>query len=126
MQAYVESPGYVRTVLQGYIVSRRGDGTYVAPLIPQLFYGSSGSQLQTWRQFIPSTGSQTILSRSAGNPKVPREELFWWKVESKEERPQAPEADSLVPQRAVTAFPPIVVAVPIVAGLILLAFLLRK
>jgi hypothetical protein len=80
LSAYVESPGEVRTVLSGYLISYRADGTYVAPLIPQLFYGWSGQQLQTWRQNITSTGEQVILSRAGGQPSVPREELAWRKV----------------------------------------------
>jgi len=62
------------------LVERRADGTYIAPLIPQLFYGADGTQLQTWRQDIPTAGSQVILSRSGGQPSVPREELYWRKV----------------------------------------------
>jgi len=80
MQANVTTPGYQRVVLRGYISERRPDGLYVAPLLPQLFYGADGSQLSTWRQYISGTGSQTILSRSAGSPMVPREELWWRKV----------------------------------------------
>jgi len=80
LTANVESPGYQRVALQGYLVSRRSDGTYIAPLIPQLFYGADGTQLQTWRQNLTTTGSQVILSRSGGEPSVPREELWWRKV----------------------------------------------
>ncbi|KKN32235.1 hypothetical protein LCGC14_0815850 [marine sediment metagenome] len=80
MQANVISPGYQSIVLRGYITERRPDGTYVAPLLPQLFFGADGSQLTTWRQYISGTGAQTILSRSAGSPMVPREELFWKKI----------------------------------------------
>ena len=72
-------------VLKGFLVSRRADGTYIAPLIPQLFYGADGTQLQTWRQNLTQTGSQVILSRSAGLPKVPRQELYWRKVSDFEE-----------------------------------------
>jgi len=80
MSAYVESPGFQRIALSGYLVQHRSDGTYVAPLIPQLFYGASGSQLQTWRQEFTATGDQVILSRSGGLPKVPRQELYWRKI----------------------------------------------
>ena len=89
LSGYVESPGYQSIVLRGYLVSRRSDGTYVAPLIPQLFYGASGEQLQTWRQWLPSAGDQVLLSRVGGMPEVPREELWWRKVsepEVKEEK----------------------------------------
>jgi len=88
LTAYVESPGYQRVALQGYLVSRRSDGTYIAPLIPQLFYGADGTQLQTWRQNLTTTGSQVILSRFGGEPSVPREELFWRKVKSVEKPPE--------------------------------------
>jgi len=80
MTANVTSSGYQSVILSGYLVQRRSDGTYVAPLIPQLFYGWDGTQLSSWRQNIGATGSQVILSRSGGYPKVPREELFWRKV----------------------------------------------
>ncbi len=80
LSANVTSPGYQRVVLRGYLMETRSDGVYVASLIPALFYGHSGTQLSTWRQYISGTGSQTILSRSAGSPMVPREELFWRKI----------------------------------------------
>lgn len=85
LTANVTAPGPQSIVLRGYLVSRRSDGTYIAPLIPQLFYGAQGQQLTTWRQDIPVAGSQVILSRSGGQPSVPREELFWRKVPSREE-----------------------------------------
>lgn len=90
MSAYAEAPGYQRIAVSGYLVENRADGAYVAPLIPQLFYGSDGNQLQTWRQYLPTTGNQVILSRSGGQPSVPREDLFWRKIESKTERTQTP------------------------------------
>ncbi len=80
LSANVTSPGYQRVALRGYIKETRPDGVYVTSLIPQLFYGADGTQLSTWRQYISGTGSQTILSRSAGSPMVPREELFWRKI----------------------------------------------
>jgi len=85
LTAYVTSPGYQNVALHGYITQQRGDGLYAAPLIPDLFYGASGSALSgTWRQFLPATGSTTILSRSGGQPSVPREDLYWRKVSSNE------------------------------------------
>lgn len=90
LTANVTTPGYQSAVLRGYIVQHRGDGTYIAPLIPQLFYGADGNQLTTWRQYFPA-GSQVILSRSGGQPSVPREELFWRKVSSREEGVRAAE-----------------------------------
>lgn len=87
MQANVASEGPQRIVLKGYLVRRNNNGTYVAPLIPQLFYGWDGSQLSSWRQDIGATGSQTIISRAAGGyPEVPREELYWRKVSDYEEK----------------------------------------
>lgn len=80
MSAYVEAIGDQRVVLSGYLTERRADGTYAAPLIPQLFFGVAGTQLQTWRQYLPTTGNQVILSRSGGQPSVPREDLWWRKV----------------------------------------------
>jgi len=83
LTAYVTSPGYQNVALHGYITQQRGDGLYAAPLIPDLFYGASGSALSgTWRQFLPAAGSTTILSRSGGQPSVPREDLYWRKVSS--------------------------------------------
>jgi len=95
LTANVESPGYQRVVLSGYLVSRRSDGTYIAPLIPQLFYGADGTQLQTWRQNLTTTGSQVILSRFGGEPSVPREELYWRKVK---EAPTVAEAPAIQEQ----------------------------
>lgn len=90
LSGYVESPGYVRIVPRGYIVQRRGEEVYVAPLIPQLFYGASGEQLRTWRQYVSSAGEQVLLSRRAGGyPEVPREELYWRRVPLKAEAVEA-------------------------------------
>ena len=80
MQANVTNPGYQNMVLRGYVTERRSDGLYAASLLPQLFYGADGSQLTSWRQYISGTGSQTILSRSGGQPSIPKEELYWRRV----------------------------------------------
>jgi len=80
MQANVTSPGPQRIALRGYITERRPDGLYAAPLLPQLFYGVDGTQLTSWRQYLPTAGSQTILSRSGGKPSIPKEELYWRRV----------------------------------------------
>ena len=81
LSAYVTTPGFQRTVIKGNLVSKRPDGIYVASLIPQLFYGASGTQLQTWRQNITTTGNQVIISRAAGGlPNVPKQQLYWRKV----------------------------------------------
>ena len=84
MQANVITPGYQSVVLRGYVTERRPDGVYAAPLLPQLFYGADGSQLSTWNQYISGTGEQTILSRSGGQPSIPKEELYWRKVSDAE------------------------------------------
>ena len=80
MQANVTTPGYQRVALRGYLTQRRPDGLYIAPLLPQLFFGQDGTQLTTWRQNLTGTGEQTILSRSGGLPTLPREELYWRRV----------------------------------------------
>lgn len=80
MQANVVSPGPQSVVLRGYITQRRPDGTYIAPLLPGLFFGADGTQLTSWRQYLSGTGAQTILSRSGGQPSIPKEELFWRRV----------------------------------------------
>lgn len=80
MQANVTSPGPQGIVLRGYITERRPDGLYAAPLLPQLFFGADGTQLTSWRQYISGTGAQTILSRSGGQPSIPKEELYWRRV----------------------------------------------
>jgi hypothetical protein len=81
MNAYVQALGEQTIALSGYLVEHRSDGTYIAPLIPDLFYGANGSQLShSWRQNFTATGDQTILSRSGGEPSVPRNELYWRKI----------------------------------------------
>ncbi len=95
MQANVLTPGSQRVVLSGFITERRPDGVYAAPLLPQLFYGSDGTQLSTWSQNISGTGQQTILSRSGGLPTIPKDELYWRKV-SEPAQPVVPAA-SLTP-----------------------------
>jgi len=89
MQANVTSPGYQGIVLRGYVTERRSDGLYAAPLLPQLFYGADGSQLSTWRQNISGTGEQTILSRSGGQPSIPKEELYWRRIGNSVKTPES-------------------------------------
>jgi len=84
LTAYVESPGWARVIPKGYVYEKRAGQVYVAPLIPQLFYGVDGTQLRTWRQYIPRTGSVVILRRVAGEPQVPRERLYWVKLKPEE------------------------------------------
>ena len=127
ISANVTSPGLQRTILKGYLVSRRPDGVYVAPLIPQLFYGASGSQLQTWRQNITTTGNQVIISRVAGGlPNVPKQELYWRKVQD----PQITEATPQVSKPLETDYASVITAlVGLFAGIIVVAglyFLVKK
>ena len=129
MSANVTSPGYQRIALKGYLLSEHEGQTYVAPLIPQLFYGVTGQQLSSWRQNFTQTGSQVILSRAAGGyPEVPREELYWTKVSDKKvEKLEAPKPSlvewwkSLSPIRKLAAV--LFVVAPAGAGLY---FLVRK
>jgi hypothetical protein len=122
LTANVESIGYQRIVLDGYLVERRSDGTYIAPLIPQLFYGANGSQLQTWRQNLTTTGSQVILSRSGGYPKVPKEELYWRKVEEPEKPEEKAEAVKVVQLQV----PSWVLPVALIGGLLLVGLVIYK
>lgn len=80
MNAHVDSDGYNRIILKGYIYKQKADGIYRAPLLPDLFYGADGQQLQsTWRQYL-TAGDHVILSRSGGNPTVPDHDLAWQRV----------------------------------------------
>jgi len=115
LTANVLAPGYVSTVLRGYLIQRRGNEVWAAPLIPQLFYGADGTQLQTWRQWIPAAGSQVILSRSGGQPKVPREELWWRKIGEEREAAPAAEAEA----KPEVAIPTTSVLMPVVGSLVL-------
>ena len=83
LTANVTSPGPQRVVLSGFIKKIKGGETWIAPLLPQLFYGADGNVLTTWRQNLTTTGSQVILSRSGGLPTLPPEDLYWRKVASK-------------------------------------------
>ena len=125
MSANVTSAGPQRTILKGYLVSRRSDGVYVAPLIPQLFYGASGSQLQTWRQDLTQPGSQVIISRGAGGyPKVPKQDLYWRKVSDTKETAVAPTPTVAVPTLEVPSW-----ALPaglLVVGGVIVYLIMRK
>ena len=122
LTANVESTGYQGIALQGYLVDRRSDGTYIAPLIPQLFYGVNGTQLQTWRQNLTSTGSQVILSRSGGYPKVPKEELYWRKVEEPEKPEEKAEGAKVVQLQV----PSWVLPVALIGGILLVGLFIYK
>ena len=80
LSAYVTSPGYQRIALTGYLTEYRGGELWAAPLLPELFYGADGLQLTSWRQNLPTAGNQVVLSRSGGQPSLPREELYWRKI----------------------------------------------
>lgn len=101
INAYVQATGDQTIALSGYLVEHRSDGTYIAPLIPDLFYGVNGTQLQhSWRQNFAVTGDQTILSRSGGLPKVPRQDLYWRKISNNhvaKEEVKATETQALQP-----------------------------
>jgi len=98
LTANVMASGWQSVVLRGYLVRRTPEGTYIAPLIPQLFYGVDGQQLTSWRQYIPEAGEQVILYRNPEDPDVPREELWWRRVPSREETVRT--ARTLVEQAA--------------------------
>lgn len=86
LTANITNLGYQTMVLHGFLVKKEGGETYVAPLLPQMFYGADGQQLgASWRQYL-TAGSHIILSRSGGEPEVPREELYWRRIGDGEER----------------------------------------
>lgn len=84
LTANVTAPGYQSVIPSGLLFSRRDGELWVAPLIPQLFYGADGEPLTTWRQYLHEPGEQVILSRVAGEPSVPREELWWRKISDRQ------------------------------------------
>ena len=45
-----------------------------------MFLGASGEPLTSWRQWIGSSGEQTIISKPAGDLLVPRDEIYWRKI----------------------------------------------
>lgn len=79
LDAHVDSAGQQRFAVTGYIQKQRADGLYRAPLIPELFFGVNGEQLDTWSQYL-TAGDHTILRRDSGNPFVPDSDLNWMKV----------------------------------------------
>ena len=115
MQVYSTAPGYQSMVLRGMMTKQEGGVTYATPLLPSMFYGADGSQLVgSWRQYIPAAGSQTILSRSGGLPKLPPDEdLFWRRVSG----PPQVGVQPVVRGAAVSPVPAL--AVVVVAGLLL-------
>lgn len=100
LDAHIDADGQQRFALMGYIQKRRADGIYRAPIIPELFYGVNGQQLDTWSQYL-TAGDHTILRRDSGNPSVPDYELAWTKVA--EAHPQRPiPTNATVPQAMAT------------------------
>ena len=120
MEAYVTSPGYQSPILKGFLVQQRADGTYATPLNPRLFYGASGSALSTWRQYLPTSGAQTILSRSGGLPNLPREELYWRKISD-----TTPTRTSIQPAPQKAEISPMILLVPVLIGG-LIYYMMRK
>jgi len=100
LTANVESPGYQRVALTGYLVKRTNNGTYIGSLLPQMFYGADGNQLTSWRQNLTTTGSQIILSRAAGGyPKVPDQDIYWRKVADSEQTATPTPTPVAIPQK---------------------------
>ena len=123
MNAYVQSIGDQTIALSGYLVEHRSDGTYIAPLIPDLFYGASGSQLQhSWRQNFTVTGDQTILSRSGGQPSVPRNELYWRKISDRQE----PKEQVKATETRLAEAPPIWIIPVSIVGAIVATYVVYK
>ena len=115
IQVYSTAPGYSSMVVSGMMTKEEGGVTYATPLLPSMFYGADGTQLEgSWRQYIPAAGSQTILSRSGGLPALPPDEdLFWRKVSG----PKQVQPEPVVRGAAVSSIPAL--AVVVVAGAIL-------
>lgn len=100
LDAHVDADGQQRFIVTGYIQKRRADGLYQAPLIPELFFGANGQQLDSWSQYL-TAGDHTILRRDSGNPFVPDHELFWSKVSGQEPQ-RAPRFQPAPATRVVT------------------------
>ena len=121
MDAHVDSDGYQRVALMGYIYKRKADGVYRAPLLPDLFFGANGQQLHgSWRQYL-SAGDQVILSRDGGNPVVRDSDLAWRKVSSAPQRPTRP----MAPTRAEIPVMPILGLMGVAVGIIIIWKLMR-
>lgn len=85
LTANVMGPGYQTIALQGYLIKHKDGETYVAPLLPRMFYGVDGNQLgATWRQNFTQAGEQVVLSRMGGQPKVGEPDIYWKKIASTE------------------------------------------
>jgi LPXTG-motif cell wall-anchored protein len=129
LTAHIDSDGLQRIVVEGYLERRRPDGVYHTALIPDLFYGADGTQLQgSWSQNL-TAGDHVVLRRDSGNPRVPDDELNWHKV-STEQRPQRPTTPTAPTQTvstlAVDTNTIIMVAVGGIIALAALYLLFRK
>ena len=124
LDAHIDATGQRRVVVAGYLIRRRPDGVYRTPLIPQLFFGANGQQLDTWSQYL-TAGDHTILRRDSGNPRVPDSDLYWFKVSGAPQRPQAP-AQPTVTRLEIPVFPLLVLFVGVPIGFYLLYRLLGK
>lgn len=125
LEAHVDSDGQQRFSVVGYLVRRRPDGVYRTPLIPEMFFGVNGDQLETWSQYL-TKGDHTILRRDSGNPKVPDSELNWVRVN------QTPFPQPATPSRPTTTtityeipVVPIALLIAVPVGLYLLIRALR-
>lgn len=119
LTAHVDSDGYQRFAVTGYLVRRRPDGVYRTPLIPEMFFGVNGQQLETWSQYL-TKGDHTILRRDSGNPKVPDHELYWVKVSGAPQPQPTPTPAVTTVQTYAIPVVPILVLIAIPLGLYLL------
>lgn len=122
LTAHVDSDGNQRVIATGYIIRRRNGAVYRAPLIPELFFGANGQQLQTWSQYL-TAGDHVVLRRDSGNPHVPDSELYWQKVSEPPQR--QPPAQTTVQTYEIPIIP-ILVLMSIPFGLYLLYRLTGK
>lgn len=110
LDAHVDSDGQQRFAVIGYLVRRTRDGVYRTPLLPEMFFGANGQQLDTWSQYL-TKGDHTILRRDSGNPKLPDSELNWVRVSG---APQVQQPQPLAPAQTASLVPLLVViAIPI-------------
>lgn len=126
LDAHVDSDGQQRFAVIGYLVRHTPDGVYRTPLIPEMFFGVNGEQLDTWSQYL-TKGDHTILRRDSGNPHVPDSDLNWVKVSNAPQRPVTPQFPATLPAQPM-AIPvvPILVLIGVPVGLYLLYRALGK
>lgn len=136
MNVNVDVAGDQRIAVTGYLQRTKPDGLYVTPLIPELFFGADGQQLQTWLQNL-HVGEQVVLSRSGGNPRVPDNELLWTKSVSNQPPVPIPIKAPITVMRvepavqstvlAIEPFPLMYIVVPIaiIAGLVIIYKLVK-